>query len=391
MRENAEGRDSHERHEPYAWHEPTPQEQNDTHSHAGNGNVNHSPDEQGPDGLDSDELALRRMLHRAVQDVEPREGGLEHLRRAVPARRARKRQAAVGMAAAALLIGTAVPALVHVTSATGSNPDPAMAGQASQAQGGTGQGKDPVGGAGTAGGSSGPSADKGTGGKKDDHRQGGGATAPGSASGGTTAGPSVPPDTGAPVCKAAQLGSATAHVGTPDDTGAVYATFRVTNISRGSCTVGGPGTVTAQAQGAADQAKVTVVQHTVGDPATALPAPSTEVSGPVLPPGSAYEVKFAWVPSEACPTQGGSGTGGTETGGPSPDPSPSQVVSATSGATTAGGSGSGTTTQLVSEDTPADGSVVVSHTPEAGSPPVSATVPDACAGTVYRTGLLAAS
>jgi hypothetical protein len=200
------------------------------------------------------------------------------------------------------------------------------------------------------------------------------------------------------VCKAAQLGSATAHVGAPDDAGAVYGSFRVTNISRGSCTVGGPGTVTARAQGAADQTKVTVVQHTVGDPATALPAPPTEVSGLVLSPGSAYEVEFAWVPSDACPTSGGSDTGGTETGGPSPDPSPSKAGSTTGGATTAvgtgsgtGGGGSGATTQLAREDTPADGSVVVSHTPEAGSPAVSATVPDACAGTVYRTGLLAAS
>ncbi|MCZ9347385.1 hypothetical protein NGM37_57770, partial [Streptomyces sp. TRM76130] len=60
---------------------------------------------------------MRRLLHRAVEEVEPREGALEQLRRAVPARRARKRQAAVGMAAAALLIGTAVPALLHVSDA----------------------------------------------------------------------------------------------------------------------------------------------------------------------------------------------------------------------------------------------------------------------------------
>jgi hypothetical protein len=341
------------------------------------------------------------MLHRAVRDVRPSEGTLDHLRRAVPARRARKRQVAVGMAAAALFIGTAVPALVHVTDATGSRPDPAMAGQASQVQGGTGQGKNPLGGAGTTGGSSGPATDKGTGGKKDGRQHGTGATAPGSASGaGTPADPSAPPDTSAPVCKAAQLGSATAQVGAPDDAGAVYGSFRVTNISRGSCTVGGPGTVTARAQGAADQIKVTVVQHTVGDPATALPAPPTEVSGLVLSPGSAYEVEFAWVPSDACPTSGGSDTDGTETGGPSPDPSPSKAGGATSGETTTtaagtdsgtGGGGSGATTQLADEATPADGRVVVSHTPDAGSPAVSATVPDACAGTVYRTGLLAAS
>ncbi|MEU2881273.1 hypothetical protein ABZ651_34915, partial [Streptomyces sp. NPDC007070] len=89
-----ESRDTSERREPYTPHEPTrPPQRPNTPPHAGNGTVKHSPDGQGPDGLDSDELDLRRMLHRAVEDVEPRDGALDHLRRAVPARRARKRQA----------------------------------------------------------------------------------------------------------------------------------------------------------------------------------------------------------------------------------------------------------------------------------------------------------
>lgn len=129
--------DSHERHEPYAWHEPTSSSsaQEPKQSHAGNSTVNHHLDEQSPDGLDSDELALRRMLHDAVQEMEPRDGSLDHLRRAVPVRRARKRQAAVGMAAAALFLGTAVPAVLHVSNAGGSDANPSIAGQASQAQG----------------------------------------------------------------------------------------------------------------------------------------------------------------------------------------------------------------------------------------------------------------
>ncbi|OSC55468.1 hypothetical protein B5181_36000, partial [Streptomyces sp. 4F] len=57
--------------------------------------------------------------------------------------------------AAALFIGTAVPALVHVSKSTGPGADPSVAGHASQAQGGASQGKDPAGGqsgvAGTAG------------------------------------------------------------------------------------------------------------------------------------------------------------------------------------------------------------------------------------------------
>ncbi|NEC17049.1 hypothetical protein G3I50_01985, partial [Streptomyces parvus] len=35
-----------------------------------------------------DEVALRRMLHGAVRDISPSEGTLDHLHRAVPARRA---------------------------------------------------------------------------------------------------------------------------------------------------------------------------------------------------------------------------------------------------------------------------------------------------------------
>ncbi|GAA3299812.1 hypothetical protein GCM10020295_38930 [Streptomyces cinereospinus] len=45
----------------------------------------------------------------------------------------------------------------------------------------------------------------------------------------------------------------------------------------------------------------------------------------------------------------------------------------------------------MTEDGTQDGSVVVSYTAEAGAPTVSATVSDACAGTVYRTGVLPAS
>ncbi len=504
MRENAEGRDSHERHEPYAWHEPTrPEQHHHTPTHAGNGTVNDSPETKGPDpegeapaqspekisaespappappaaeppadtpgtarasdtappsgtagapdvagaaetaraaapaanprtpsartpaalsgtasvtdpeaapgtasaadpagdgeapgGLGPDELALRRLLHRAVEDVEPSEGTLEHLRRAVPARRARKRQAAVGMAAAALFLGTAVPALVHVSHATGSDADPAIAGQASQAQGGTGQGKAAGGASSIAGGSPDRPAGKETGGTKDGAK-GSRAPAPGTAPAGTPQAPSASARS-APVCTAGQLGSATATVSAPDSAGAVYGTFHVTNVSPGSCTVGGPGTVTTLTQGVADASRVSVVQHTAGDAAAGLPDPSTESAALVLSPGSGYEVKFAWVPSDACPTSGGGsgtgGTGGTETGNPTPGPSPSQETTAASGpaAGSDSGTGTGTTTQLVTEDGGrADGSVVVSHTPEAGSPTVSATVPDACAGTVYRTGLLA--
>ncbi|MFH8802197.1 hypothetical protein ACH4F6_21745 [Streptomyces sp. NPDC017936] len=348
--------------------------------------MNHHLDDQGPEGLDSDELALRRMLHSAVQEMEPRDGTLEHLRRAVPARRARKRQAAVGMAAAALFVGTAVPALLHVSGAGGPDADPAIAGQASQTQGG-GEGKVPDGGV---GGRTGDSADR-TGERGEDGTQGTGPDKdPGAATGSAGSGdPSAGTPSDAPACTASQLGEATAGVEVPDAAGIVYGTFRVVNVSASACTVGGSVSVTPTAQGAADASKISVVEHTSGDAAAALSDPSLYVSRLSLAPGSAYDVKFAWVPSETCPTDSGSGSGGGDGGSSaSPDPSPSEQSGAP-GSTSAGTDGAAT--QLLVEDGTADGSVVVTYTAEGGSPSASATVPDACAGTIYRTGVLASS
>ncbi|MFE7209740.1 hypothetical protein ACFU93_07015 [Streptomyces sp. NPDC057611] len=386
MTKHDEDRDEREPDEPGASREPEHQEH--TQSHAGNGTVNHSPDELGPDGLDSDELELRRMLHQAVQDVEPRDGTLNHLRRAVPARRARKRQAVVGLAAAALFVGSAIPALVHVSHTADSDANPEIAGKASQAQGGTSQGKNPDGGESGIGGSSDKAAGGGPQDRKEDHKGSPDTAADSGPTGGPDS-PSASSGSDAPVCTAAQLGPATATVDAPDSAGVVYGTFHVTNVSAGSCRVGGSGSVSTLAQGAADATRITVVAHTSGDAAAELPDPSTEVAGLLLPSGSAYEVKFAWVPSQPCPTSGGGSTGGSETGGPSADPSPTQGAS-TTGATSTGTDG-GPNTQMLLADSTAEGSVVVSHTPEAGSPSASATVTNACAGTIYRTGVLPAS
>ncbi|MFF4141728.1 hypothetical protein ACFY0A_10065 [Streptomyces sp. NPDC001698] len=386
MRKHDEDRDDREPDEPGASREPEHQEH--TQSHAGNGTVNHSPDELGPDGLDSDELELRRMLHQAVQDVEPRDGTLNHLRRAVPARRARKRQAVVGLAAAALFVGSAIPALVHVSHTADSDANPEIAAKASQAQGGTSQGKNPDGGESGIGGSSDKAAGGGPQDRKEDHKGSPDTAADSGPTGGPDS-PSASSGSDAPVCTAAQLGPATATVDAPDSAGVVYGTFHVTNVSAGSCRVGGSGSVSTLAQGAADATRITVVAHTSGDAAAELPDPSTEVAGLLLPSGSAYEVKFAWVPSQTCPPSGGGSTGGSETGGPSADPSPTQGAS-TTGATSTGTDG-GPNTQMLLADSTAEGSVVVSHTPEAGSPSASATVTNACAGTIYRTGVLPAS
>ncbi|MCQ9183376.1 hypothetical protein KMT30_30895 [Streptomyces sp. IBSBF 2953] len=342
--------------------------------------MNHRLDDQGPDGLDSDELALRRMLHDVVQEMEPRDGALDHLRRAVPVRRARKRQAAVGMAAAALFLGTAVPALVHVSNAGGSDANPSIAGQASQAQGGVDQGKNPDGGSsGRVGDSAGRTGEPGKDGAT------GSGQGKGSAGGAASTGPTASAAASVPACVPAQLTAADPTVAVPDAAGIVYGVFRVQNSSSAACTVGGAVSLTYDAQGAADAAKITVVEHASGDVAAGLPDPSLDVARLTLAPGSAYEVKFAWAPSETCPTAGGA-SGGDGGGTASPSPSPSEQTGTTGGETA-----SGATAQLYTEDGTADGSVVVSYKGENGSATARATVPDACAGTIYRTGVLASS
>ncbi|WP_334594825.1 hypothetical protein [Streptomyces sp. B21-083] len=73
-------------------------------------------------------------------------------------------------------------------------------------------------------------------------------------------------------------------------------------------------------------------------------------------------------------------------------PAPTPSESTDSSATTSTGGDTGTSAQLLTEDgTVADGSVAVSYTAEAGSPTVTATVSNACAGTVYKTGVMAAT
>ncbi|MGW8062348.1 hypothetical protein ACVV2G_08735 [Streptomyces ziwulingensis] len=351
------------------------------------GPADQGPDTRGPDGLGSEELALRRMLHHAVQDVAPSDGTLEHLRRAVPARRARKRQAVVGVAAAVLFVGTAIPALVHVSSATGPGADPSVAGHASQTQGGASRGKDPAGGQSGVAGSAGTAEDQ----ERADPEKTPQDTESGAATGSAPgAGPSASSAVEIPACTAKQLGPAVASSAAPDSTGVVYGSFRVTNLSSHGCTVTGPGSVVATPQGAADATRIGTARHAAGDAAAGLPDPSLETASLALSPGSAYEVQFAWVPSETCPTTPGGTTGAGTGGGPSPTPSPTEDTAATGGPSTVDGD-TGTTTQSVTAEGPADGSVSVTYTPEGGSGSATATVSDACAGTVYWTGVLAGS
>lgn len=335
----------------------------------------------GADG--ADELALRRLLHGAVQEIEPSAGALDHLRRAVPARRARKRQAFVGVAAAALLISTAVPAFVHVAN-TGSSSDGNSfnVGHGEQVHGGTGSDggpKDPEK-DGTGPSDTTDSGKGGAGGKDKPETSDGGTT--GGTSGDTGHDPDSSFTSSAATCDASQLVVSEAESGAPQADGTVYGRFRVSNTSGTNCSVSGHGSVGFQATGAADPNKIEVVDHTPGDPASGLPDPSQETNTLVLPPSGAYEVMFAWVPTDTCPK-----------GEPSPDPSPTDGGSG--GATNGTGSTPvETAPQLGSEEGPVeDGSIDVVHTPEAGSESAATTttIDNACAGTIYRTGVLEAS
>ncbi|MEU8541161.1 hypothetical protein AB0C52_14440 [Streptomyces sp. NPDC048717] len=357
---------------------------------SGHAMVNEAP--EGPEGGLPDELALRRLLQGAVSGLEPAPGVLDHLRQAVPARRARKRQAVVGLAAAIVLVGTAVPALVHVASSGGVVSDQAVnAGHGEQAQGGTGSETGVEGGEQQpAGPGTGASASPGGG------SEGSGETdTPDSGTAGGEDASATP--SGAPAgvagCQAAQLGVTSARTEAPDAAGKVYGSFRIANISGRECVVEGAGTVGFQARGAADQKKIAVVEHISGDAAAGLPDPSMESTKLLLPPDNAYEVRFAWVPSDACVPSGG-GVPAT----PLPDPSSDGGEGTGGDAGGAGGTSgsapadSGSAPQLgVADGASAEGSVAVSHTAEPGGPVAETTIPNACAGTIYRTGVLGAS
>ncbi|MFJ9624739.1 hypothetical protein [Streptomyces sp. NPDC101181] len=337
----------------------------------------------GPAELD--EVALRRMLHGAVRQLEPSDGTLDHLHRAVPARRAKRRQAVVGAAAAALLIGTAVPAFVHVATSEGpSDARPAIAGHGEQAQGGNGDEPSPEE---HDAASVAPSERESEGGKGEPDPSRSPSAGPGSDPDATATGGGEASDTAragiasVPVCDPGQLGVASAGADAPGSDGTVYGSFKIANVSGEDCTVSSNGTVGFTAIGAADPLKINVVQHSAGGAAPGLPDPAQEPGSVLLKPSMAYEVKFAWVPADTCPTVG-----------PSPSPTPTS-----DGAGGTGGEGnaghSGPDAQSLREDGGgmAEGSVSVRHTPEAGAPTAETVIANACSGTIYRTGLLATS
>ncbi len=330
------------------------------------------------DDLSPEELALRRLLHDAVQDIEPRPETLNHLRRAVPARRAHRRQLLVGAAAACLLAIAAVPAALHAAnSADSDNPSPANA-SSSRDSGGT-NGK-------TGGDAASVKPDASASGGKKVSGAGSAASSgkPGKAATSSTD-PSQTLAANAPSCKAADLGNSLGTTGTADSSGQVSGYFQVANISSGPCTVDGGGSVTFTAQGSAQSSGISVVDHTSGD-GTSLPDSSGETL--ILKAGESFQVRFTWVPAS------GGGTTGCQTASP-PTPTPSASDSSSSSSTSTSGTTTGdggTITSSLdspSDDTPA--SILLTYTPEAGGPAPVTTISNACAGTVYKTGAIAST
>ncbi|MFH8981673.1 hypothetical protein [Streptomyces varsoviensis] len=375
---------------------------------------NHGPeDPQGPQGPRSDgsgapdgsldEEALRALLRGAVSDLEPDPEALEHIRRAVPARRSRRRQALVGAAAAVLLGGTAVPALYHAATTGGvaddrsTNTASSQRAQQSAPEQHTGGGSGVGGGAGRESMSGGKHKDSGAPGhEKSENRTDGPS--------GTTSSPD-PDNTStmaatSPSCDRDQLGQGTAKVGQPDKDGRIYGSFRVVNTSDEACTVEGGGTVSATAQGTTQSSRISVVDHTTGDAATGLPDPATAPREVILKPGQAYSVQFAWIPAAGgaggCSTGGGGTPSPGDSGGGSPSPGTSTSAGTSSkaadtAATEVLGIGGSKPTGEDPGTPQPTGSVQLTHVPEVGEPAAaSATIPGACAGTIYRTGALGA-
>jgi hypothetical protein len=358
-----------------------------------------------PPGMD--ELTLRRLLHDAVRSVEPRPDALDRLSRAVPARRARRRQAAVGAAAGVLLVGTAMPAVLHAT-----QPAADTAGNVNAA-GGLAPGTSPA----RHGGGTGPVLP-------------GATPVPGTPVPGLTPGATAPSPDGAPgtvtapvpgggsslvdtpACVRTQLGSGTASLTAPDADGRVYGTFRVVNVSDRSCTVTGRSEISVTGQGGTDASQIQVVDHTEGDPASGLPDPADEPAAVILPPGQAYQVEFAWIPASGggpsgCgpvtspPPSGDSGADGGSsadggTGDPSGGASDAPDATATYHPVTLdgddGGSDGGSSASppddggSTSPTPPGGDGIALADTPPEGAPAAaSADITGACAGTVYRT------
>ena len=191
----------------------------------------------------------------------------------------------------------------------------------------------------------------------------------------------------APSCGRDQLGQASAQAGSPDSEGKVYGSFRVANTSSDACTVEGEGW-SAPPYRARERARVTVADHISGDPAPGLGDPGIASNEVVLGPGAAYVVKFAYVPNDGCNTGPPTTSAQSDSGATTPSAGGDSGGDSGGGDNGAGGAGGGPG-EGGSGDPSGDTSVVLTHTPEGGSPAIADTkVEGGCGGTVYRTGII---
>jgi hypothetical protein len=337
----------------------------------------------GGGGSGPDEDDLRQLFHGAVQGIRPADGTLDHLRRAVPARRARKRQLTIGAAAAAVLLGTGLPAFVHVADSGGSEDTRTVnTGHGRTSEGGTGIEPEE---SASRGATSGPTKapakpEQPPAAKPPSHTSGSAKDTRGPTGPSTRTTPPAAADPGAPECTSGQL-AVTAETGGPDGEGKVQGAFKVTNVSSDACLITSPGVVSFVPDGAADSASIGIAGYSAGD-GSGIPAVAEQSGTLVLTGSSGYEVRFAWVPNAPCPTGGG------VTPEPSGDPgTPSGGTDASGGGTETGG----TQPQLGASEVnalPAEGQVTVTYAAPPGDPATTATIPDACAGIIYHTGIV---
>ncbi|WP_042383112.1 hypothetical protein [Streptacidiphilus melanogenes] len=360
------------------------------------------------DGHDADPLgaALRERLHQAVGEVRPAPDSLNRLRRAVPQRRTLRRRAYGGAAVAASLALFGLTALHSLGPEGATSADTGPAGQllpgAHPSATGDGVGWTASGPA-FPGGVAGGSANEARG-----HRPGtvlvplpsGGVTSIAASQTHATASAALA------ACTRSQLGKGAAGVAPADASGIVYGSFAVSNVSSTPCKISSSGDIDVLSPVGTQTSRFSVVPHTAGDPAVALPAADPAHPPVELGPGQTYVVDFAYVPA-ACASNSSLGPTGA------PSPSSSAPGTASSGATggtattaadgssggaagspsaspgTPGGTGaSGGTSDTASPDAP---SVQVASVPAAGGKAAATTtLQGACAGTIYRTDPLPA-
>jgi len=354
-----------------------------------------APQTPPTDPLDGDlgpeERRLRELLHHKVERIQPAAGALENLRHAVPARQARRRRAYSGVVTA-IALGVLGGAMLH---AVADSVDLAQGPQASQGIQNAATSSPASGGGASASGTPvvpylpGPGGG-GTNEEQSGDPQGGPqTTAPAGTRSGSSApytppGPGTGSGSGAPQaaeCTRSQLGDGSATVGVAIADGTVYGSFEVTNISQSTCQVTETGTVAVAAVNGTNASWISIAQHTATDPATLLPAPSATPAPVLLTPGQSYVVDFAWVPAS------GAGAPSCTSGSPS--------SGATASPTADGGTGDTVTTPVSAPPSatpnPSPPTVTLVHIPgSGGTAAASALLPDACAGTVYRTVPLAA-